>query len=92
MHNESRAELMVECATVSVEITDGQANVALLTLPAFTVSMNELGETVANHLADYLSRSMGAASGVSLADFALYLVARASQDPTRQPRDSRNPA
>lgn len=86
MHNESRAELMVNCDTVTVEVTNAQGNpAAQLTVPAFTVTQAHLGVRVAEELEEYLNRAR-VAYPVSLGDFALYLLARASEDPKRQPR------
>ena len=69
------------CELVKVDVTDEDGHGISVTLPAYTVSADTLNERVPRLLGEYIALSETNETGMSLADFALRLIAVASGDP-----------
>ncbi len=74
---------MTECEVATVTIEMG-GETAQLKVPAFTRPWPELTELVNQYLSIYTTASTMDGSEGSLADFAMYLLTQASNDPRNQ--------
>ena len=79
---------MVEAEIVHVEahLMDGFNPIGLvadITVPAFTREPEALGTLLVAYWAEYLMRSAEEEMGCSLADFAFFLLSKASDEPRR---------
>ena len=80
--------MMVETQIVHVEahLMDGFDPIGLyadFTVPAFTREPEKLGTLLVEYWAEYLMRSLEGEMGCNLADFAFFLLSKASDEPRR---------
>lgn len=77
--------MTVQCDRVYISVAHRAQGVTQLTLPAYTVPPAMLTERLALVVDAYFTRSADSGAPVSMADFALYVMQLASDDPFEQP-------
>ncbi len=80
--------MMIETQIVHVEahLMDGFDPIGLyadFTVPAYTRTRRDLIDTIMPFMIEYLVRSEEGEMGASLADFAFFLLSKASDEPRR---------
>jgi hypothetical protein len=70
----------VKVDTVTVSVRQGD-DCTILEIPAFTRDRILMGVIIHDHMDDYLIRSEEQGEPVSLGDFCMYLLSKASQEP-----------
>lgn len=71
----------ITCETMLVDLCAEDGSVTSHVLPAFTVPPSTLRSRILEIMDEYISRSEATKNEVSLADFALYLISHAENDP-----------
>lgn len=74
----------IKCEAVIVHINHPTAGVAIRRVPAYTVPPLMLAERITRLVTEYMDKSRDQGESVSLGDFAIFLVDRASRDPDEQ--------
>jgi hypothetical protein len=74
----------VKCQLCTVIIIDEEKEVTLIEVPAYTRDWVEFQTIALMHLHFYHEKSNNEAASLSTADFAMYLLAMASKEPTTQ--------
>jgi hypothetical protein len=75
---------VTKCETVTVEITDEDGQKLRLVAQAYTRTEESFRLTIQDHVNRYTSLSIHAQEGMSIADFALYLLDATSKEPKEQ--------
>jgi hypothetical protein len=73
----------VKCETVTVTVEDEQGHETRLVMPAYTRPTAEFEAKVNEIVSQYIAYSTMNGAGMSLGDFALYVVSQAATDPRR---------
>lgn len=77
----------VQCQVVCVTIDPLEGPVVRLTVPAYTVPPATLAERIEGLSMEYMALSRAQGESVSLGDFGMFVLAKASEDPREQTRD-----
>lgn len=74
-------EASVPCEIARVHFFGPHGEEAFVEVPAYTRDPDEMQDVIYNHWVDYLQGSTRDNQGLSLADFAIYLLSQAAQEP-----------
>jgi hypothetical protein len=72
---------MIQCQIATVTI-ESEGNVSQIEVPAYTREEADFRSTVNNHFDSYMRENIG--GGHSIADFGMYLLAKAYFEPREQ--------